>query len=263
MSCQQAPLRALAFSLLNMPVPKPFFQMGSGAPWKCVSPYAAQLWQPGIGLPRNLVIRIQPTFRIWPYAGDFHCVSVVWERCPMKQFVSAGLFLISVFAGEVSAKDFVPLKGSGSSVYTITGLEFGSCPDRPTDFTTIYLTGEHEANVSHLGRTVATSDVTYDFCNFTYEISLIFEAANRDEFYVSGTGSDVFLANGGADSRFRGIIDDGTGRFKNASGFFDWEGLRFDETPEPGFSVDTFEIHGEISSVGSTRSASPVPEPVR
>jgi hypothetical protein len=171
---------------------------------------------------------------------------------------------MSVTAGEGAAEDLVPLKGSGSTLYTITGLELGSCPDRPTDFTTIYLTGEHEANFSHLGRTVATSDVIYDFCDFTYEISLKFEAANRDRFEVSGTGSDVFFyPDGGVDSRFRGVIEEGTGtgRFKNVSGFFDWEGLRFDETPEPGFSVDTFEIQGKISSVGSTRSASLVPEP--
>ena len=59
---------------------------------------------------------------------------------------------------------------------------------------------------------------------------------------------------------FNATIDDGTGRFKDATGFFEWQGERV-RFPGGLSGIDAFEINGLISSVGSTTSAHIVPEP--
>jgi hypothetical protein len=93
-------------------------------------------------------------------------------------------------------------------------------------------------------------------------MDITLEAANKDTLELDGSGQDQFPPgpDGGIVSFAEFDIVGGTGRFEGASGTVSLEGVRFDDLIA-GTSVDTFELLGEISTVGSVRSASLVPEP--
>jgi hypothetical protein len=154
----------------------------------------------------------------------------------------------------VQAGESVPLRGSASSFYAITEISGNQDCDEGL---TITLEGFHDATVSHLGRTYGESIVIYSTCDGSYEMWLTLVAANGDSLSAGGLGQDRFPPRpDGAISSYVDFIidpDQGTGRFTGASGCFRLEGIRFDL---PDFtSVDTFDLEGEISTVGSTTSA--------
>ena len=168
------------------------------------------------------------------------------------------IFLMSISIGDAAAKSLVPLTGSGSSEYMIT--EITGNPDCEGGLT-FTIPGTHSANLSHLGRTTATSVSTVSSCDGSFFGDMTFEAANGDEFYASYVGQNQGGPSPeGTTILIDAIIDGGTGRFENATGSFAWESLNIN-SPATMSSVDTFEIEGAISSVGSTRSANAVPEP--
>lgn len=154
----------------------------------------------------------------------------------------------------VQAGECVPLRGSASSLYVITEIS-----DNPNcdEGLTITLEGFHDANVSHLGRTYGESTVIYNTCDGSYEMYLTLVAANGDRLSAGGLGQDRFppRPDGAISSYvdFTIVPEQGIGRFTGAGGAFRLEGIRFDL---PDFtSVDTFDLEGEISTVGSTKSA--------
>jgi hypothetical protein len=166
--------------------------------------------------------------------------------------------LVTAGVADAAAGELVPLKGKASSHYETA--EFIPNPEPEGGFTLV-IPGSHDANISHLGRAVGTSVVTYNTSDGSYLMDLAFESANGDLLHASGVGQDQFPpgADGGISSSADFIIDWGTGRFEGATGFFRLDGLRYDF---PDYtSVDTFQLEGMISSVGSTRSVGAVPEP--
>ena len=97
----------------------------------------------------------------------------------MKCFV---LFAMSVVCvSQVAGADFVPMRGSASSVYTTDNskTDFILCDydgDGQPDGGGVVLTleGEHRGKFSHLGKTTGESTVIYNSCTGTYDWTLAF-----------------------------------------------------------------------------------------
>lgn len=175
-----------------------------------------------------------------------------------------------VCVSQVAGADLVPIRGGASSTYVtdFTKTVFNTCDydldgdGIPNSGLVLTIDGTHEGNVSHLGKTHGTSTVIYDTCTGTYSMELDLASANGDAIHLTGGGYDLLPPgpDGGISSFARFDIDGGTGRFENAAGNVALEGIRYDDQAT-GISVDTFDLSGAISTVGSVRSVSPVPEP--
>jgi hypothetical protein len=169
--------------------------------------------------------------------------------------------LFSIPVGQVAGGDRVPIKGNASSQYEIIPELTVPNPACPGGII-LTLPGEHQGIFSHLGRSTGDSTVIYDTCTGSYLMDITFKAANGDKLELHGSGQDQFPPgpDGGIVSLSDFEIVGGTGRFDGASGMVSLEGLRFDDL-DTGTSVDTFDLRGMVSTVGSARSASLVPEP--
>jgi len=146
----------------------------------------------------------------------------------------------------------VPFKGKGT-------WEYAAPPDIGDEVVIIVLI---EGTATHLGRFEAlwTARFSFDYEGMLGFIgdylshSGIFTAANGDELYDEGdasTGTEHdFYEPLGTGFLMTGIhLVGGTGRFENAEGLYD---LSVNVSEDDPF-VGTWEIEGEISSVGSTR----------
>ena len=121
---------------------------------------------------------------------------------------------------------------------------------------------EIEGTATHLGRLQAVWTATFKFVIIDGDLvptdyvshSTIYTAANGDELHDEGSvdnGTEHFVHDDGIGFVMKGVkIIGGTGRFENAEGWYNIEAPATVGFPFPG---GTWELEGEISSVGSTR----------
>ena len=172
------------------------------------------------------------------------------EGLPVKPDVAENMVLKAGPAQTV----MVPFKGSGTWQATAFAPDFENME--------IEITVEFEGTATHLGRFQAVWTGRYTFILVDGDLvptvylshSDIFTAANGDELYGEGSldeGTEFFPDDDGIGFLLTGIrIVGGTGRFENAVGFYY---LMTNATVGFPFPGGTWEIEGEISTVGSTR----------
>ena len=149
----------------------------------------------------------------------------------------------------------VPFRGSG----TWQAVEFSE-PD--IDNMEIGITVASEGTATHLGRHQAVYTMIFKFVMIGDDLvptdyvshSAIYTAANGDELHDEGSvdaGTVHFPDEDGIGFFMTGIrIVGGTGRFENAVGSYD---ILVTATVGFPFPAGTWELKGEISTVGSTR----------
>jgi hypothetical protein len=161
--------------------------------------------------------------------------------------VAPELALVQARGGPGNVAKMVPWQGSGT--WRVVGDALG-CEGR-LDWYSLFL--EVEGTAAHTGRLRGAETICFSLDGVWQSNSLIFTAANGDLLYLRGSKEDYgsihtfheagFSLTG---VRFLG----GTGRFANAEGWYDLWVTTTSYFPLP---AGTWELEGELSTVGSTR----------
>jgi hypothetical protein len=156
--------------------------------------------------------------------------------------------------------ELVPTRGDLTGHYTTVG----AVPDLSCEGgMTLSVLGSIEGSMSHSGRYKEDQDITFSTCDSTYFGTGIAAAANGDLWFNEFSGH--YLPDsvpGNPEATFtltNGVTTGGTGRFEDATGTWVAHGILVPLSLTE--SMQTLEVEGMMSSVGSTKRVQSVPEP--
>lgn len=202
-------------------------------------------------------IRLRSTVAVALCSPQGFYILLLRNKLMMRCLVSAVVFFALSVSG-VGAGELVPIKGKGSYEFSFDPEEAILNPDCE-DGLILEVLGTGGGNTSHMGRFTETSVTIYDTCTGSFFGTSTGTTANGDELYTKYTGQDQ-SSDPTTLVLVEGTYEGGTGRFEDATGFFNQQHLRFPTSETT--SASTAEFQGFISSVGSTTgSAHSVPEP--
>jgi hypothetical protein len=193
--------------------------------------------------------------------GRFRGVQSGPMRTRIETSVAVLIMALTAFsANAVTAGEFVPLRGEVTGHYSTVG----AVPDLACEGgLTLSVLGSIEGHLSGIGKYTENQDITFSTCDSTYFGTGIATTANGDLTFNEFSGQylpDPVPGNPEATLTLtHGVITGGTGRFEDATGTWVANGIRVPLSLTE--SMQTLEVEGMISSVGSTKRVQSVPEP--
>jgi hypothetical protein len=159
-----------------------------------------------------------------------------------RRLVCLSVLMLAMAASRAFAADFVPFKGHW------TGTTVSATPIAPG---VVVVVSSGSGDATELGRFEMTSPHLEFLDTFEVEGEQIFTAANGDTLVAQFTGQFVPDADGNLEAMLDCVITEGTGRFKDATGSYDFHIVAVPNGTTGFDSVAT--IDGVISAAGSSR----------
>jgi len=160
----------------------------------------------------------------------------------IRRLVCVGLLVLGIPVSRVSAAEFVPFTG-----YWV-GTTVSATPVAPN---VVLVVSSGTGNATQLGRFEMTSPHLTYLDTFAVEGEQIFTAANGDTLVAQFTGQFIPQPDGSLEATLECEITEGTGRFADATGSYDFHIVAVPNGTTGFDSVAT--IDGAISSVGSRK----------